>query len=190
MKKTFKFTCLITIIIFCLLLCSCANKNQGSENFYDFTFKIDNTSITLPSSIKAFTDAGFNFPADFNYFDKNIAPGNLETTYLYEGDNWFNVEIINNTDSALILNDCKIGRFTYDFSGNLEIYTADNFKLNGKKLNDILKKYGEPYSQAEYSTYIEVIYDKDPTSGIYDRYTFRFDNKTNELCQVDIIHFY
>ena len=190
MKKFLKTICLFSMIMMIFCSFGCSKDQSGSDNLFDFTFKINDTTYTLPEKIETFTNAGWEFPSDFKNFDKTIKYGNVETTYLSEGDNWFNIEIFNNKNQDLKLSDCEIGRITYDFSGDIDFYTAGNFKLNGKKLNDIISKYGDPFSTKDYSTYTEVIYDKDPTSGIYDRYVFRFELDTKILKQVDITYFY
>ena len=92
MKKT--FICLSVILIL-LLSCSCAQKNNMTDNLYDFTFVFDDETYTLPESITAFTDNGWSFPDDFDSFDYTVKYGNLKSTYLSKGDNWFNIEIFN-----------------------------------------------------------------------------------------------
>lgn len=189
MKRFIKAICLLALTVICMGLCSCSS-GSGSYDLFEFTFELDGISYTLPESITAFTDNGWTFPEDFDEFDSTVKPGNLESTYLEQGDNWFNIEIFNYGDEDKALKDCPIGRVTYNFSGDIEVVSAGGFKLNGKTLDEVVKKYGKPLSQADYSTYTEIIYDKDPSTGIYDRYTFRFDKDTKVIKHIDIIYFY
>ncbi|MBQ9921043.1 MAG: hypothetical protein IJO52_02560 [Clostridia bacterium] len=190
MKKSVKILSVISVFVI-LLCCSCSSGNTSSDNLFDFTFEINGKQYTLPEKLDKFTENGFAFPEDFKT-DKDIAPGSLEATYMTLGDedNWINVEIFNYGEEKKALTDCPVGRVIYHFDGELEISTAGGFSLGGKKLDDVISKYGKPFSQADYSTYTEVIYDKDPTSGIYDRYTFRFNKDTKIIEYVDITMFY
>ena len=186
MKKT--FICLSVILIL-LFSCSCAQKNNMTDNLYDFTFVFDDETYTLPESITAFTDNGWSFPDDFDSFDYTVKYGNLKSTYLSKGDNWFNIEIFNYEKEDKALKDCPIGRVTYDFSGDIKVTTAGGYELNDKTLDEIKNKYGEPFSEAKYGNYIEVIYDKNPEKSTYDRYTFRFDLSTEVIEYIDINYF-
>ena len=190
MKKTVNILTLIAVIVFCLCLTSCDSAPAATaDELFDFTFKINNDQFTIPSDIDAFTNAGWSFPANFDAIDKTVTPSNLETTYLENGDNWFNVEIFNADTKEIATKDCPIGRVTYDFSGDIEIYTSGDFLLNGKTAKDVIARYGKPLSEAEYGGYTEIIYDADPDDSIYDRYTFRFDDDSGEIIYFDIINF-
>ncbi len=186
MKKYFLF---ISLFILLLLLCSCASKSDMSDNLYDFTFKFDSETYTLPESISAFTDNGWSFPENFKDFDYNLTYGNLKSTYLSKEDNWFNIEIFNYEKQDKALKDCPIGRVTYDFSGDIKVTTAGGYELNGKTLSDVKNKYGDPLSEKKYGNYIEIIYDKNPDESIYDRYTFRFDLTDKIIKYIDLYYF-
>ena len=179
----------LSLILLLLVPCSCTQKSDMTENLYDFTFKLDNQTYTLPESISAFTDNGWSFPEDYNDFDYIVKYGNLKSTYLSKGDNWFNIEIFNYEKQDKPLKDCPIGRVTYDFSGEVKVTTAGGYELNNKTLNEIKNKYGEPFLEAKYGNYIEVIYDKDPEKSTYDRYTFRFDLSNEVIEYIDINYF-
>lgn len=184
MKKVF-----LTVVLICLMLSLASCQSEQKANLFDFSFAFDGITVTLPEKINTFTDNGYTFAEKFNKLDKTVRVGNLESTYLEKGENWFNVEIVNNTDTDLVLTDCVIGRFTYDFSGNAKITLSDGFELSGKTLDDFIKRYGEPYSQKDYPMYTEIIYDKNPDESVYDRYTFRFDLDTKTINYVDAINF-
>jgi hypothetical protein len=178
------------IIVNILALSACSSTTANSQSLFDFEITIDGKSYTLPQNINAFTDNGWSFPESFKNLDKTLSPGNLEQTYLEKDeDNWFSVEIFNYTKEDCTVKDCPIGRIIYNFSGNMEIYTAGNFLLNGKTLDDVLKKYGEPYSNTKLGNYIEVIYDKNPEESIFDRYVFMFDPNTEIINGIDITYF-
>lgn len=190
MKRTNKIFLLSLAVILCVLLASCSKDTGDASALFDFTFKLNDVEYTIPESIETFTNAGWSFPENFNDFDHVITPGNLKSTYLILGENWLGIEIFNKTENELALKNCPIGRVTYDFSGDIKVYTAGDFCLNGKTLDEVISKYGQPFSQMDYSTYTEVIYDKDPSKGIYDRYTFKFNKNTKEINDIDIIYFY
>ena len=187
MKRIIAIIGILTILLSC---CSCAAREQ-SGNLFDFCFEINGKTYKLAEKISTFTENGWTLPENLDT-EKTITPGNLESTILEldSEDNWVNVEIFNYSDQDCLLKDCPIGRVTYHFEGDLKIVTAGNFSLEGKKKSDIIAKYGEPFSEAEYGSYTEIIYDKDPESGIYDRYTFRFDNESGQINYFDIIMFY
>jgi hypothetical protein len=158
--------------------------NDGMPNV------IDDLSLKIPQDISLFTDNGWNFPDNFKDLDTTISNGNLKSTYLEKGDNWFLVEIFNYSGDDKTVKDCPIGRITYDFSGDMQIYIAGDYLLNDKTLDAFIKDFGEPMSQADYSTYTEIIYDKNEQEGIYDRYTLRFDKETKIINSFDVVNFY
>ena len=178
----------VLIIVIAFTLFSCGKSEKA--NLFDFQIKINDTVYSIPEKIEKFTDAGWKFPKDFKDFDSVITPGNLKSTYLELGENWLAVEIFNYTEGDLALKDCPIGRIEGDFTGDIQVYTAGDFLLNGKTLDEVVAKYGKPLSQTDYSMYTEVIYDKDVNEGIYDRYTFKFNKDTKEITDFDIIYFY
>ena len=186
MKKYVLFTSLLILLV---VLCGCASKSDMTDNLYEFTFKFDSETYTLPENISTFTDNGWSFPDDFKDFDYTLTYGNLKSTYLSKGDDWFNIEIFNYEKQDKAVKDCPIGRITYDFSGDIKVTTAGGYELNGKTLDDIKDKYGDPFSEKKYGNYIEVIYDKNPGKSTYDRYTFRFDLSDKTIEYIDIYYF-
>ena len=70
-----------------------------------------------------------------------MSNGNLKSTYLEKGDDWFSVEIFNYSGADKLVKDCPIGRITYDFSGDLKIYLAEDYLLNDKTLDQFIKDY-------------------------------------------------
>lgn len=190
MKNTVKLLCFICIVVMCLCTVSCSGDGAVTGgDLYTFTFSFDDGEYTLPEKLSAFTDNGFAFPDSFKDAGSTVAKGALKSTYLENGDNWFNIEIVNTSDSDLPLSDCAVGRVTYDFSGNIKVYTAGGFLLNGKTLDEVTAAYGKPMSEADYGLYTEIIYDKDPNQSIYDRYTFRFDKTTETINYIDITYY-
>lgn len=188
MKKFTKVLCIIAVFI--LLFCSACSKADTTENLFDFKISINGNEYTLPQDVNTFTQNGWSFPDDFDT-EKEIPAKNLESTFLTadKEENWIKIELFNNSDSSKKLNDCPVGRIEYYFEGDVDLITAGNFLLNGKTQKDIISKYGKPYSEAEYSTYTEIIYDKNPDSSIYDRYTFRFDKETGKINYLDMTMF-
>lgn len=180
---------LLTVVLICLVLSLASCQSEKEADLFAFSFDFDGISVTLPEKIGTFTDSGYSFPEKFNKTPKTVKVGNLESTYLEKGENWFNVELVNNTEADIALTDCVVGRFTYDFSGDAKITLSDGFELSGKTVDDFIKRYGEPYSQKDYPMYTEIIYDKNPEESIYDRYTFRFDLDTKVINYVDAINF-
>ncbi len=191
MKRILQVFSLLIILVLCLGCTSC-NKHTVAppDDFFDFEFTINGVTYSIPENIKSFIDNGWSFPENFDKYDDIIKSGGLKSTYLSQGENWFSIEIFNSSEAELALKDCPIGRLTYDFSGDLKICTAGDFLLNDKTLDDVISQYGEPLSQADYGGYTEIIYDKDESTGIYDRYTFRFDKETSVIEYFDIINFY
>ncbi len=190
MKNKFLiFTVVLTVMLIAFTGCA-AKKSYTKDDLFTFEFKIDDISVKIPEKISTFTDAGWEFPEKFKELDSLITDANLKSTYLSKGDNWFSIEIINNSGSDMIVKDCPIGRIKYDFSGDLKIYLANDYLLNDKTLDAVIKAFGEPMSQADYSTYTEIIYDKNEDEGIYDRYTLRFDKETKIINSFYAVYFY
>lgn len=191
MKKFIRVLLLICSIITVMSCISCNSSSVkvSSDELYKFSFKFNNVTYTIPEKIDTFISNGWTFSEKFDKLDKSIKSGGLESTYLEQGENWFNVEIYNGTDGELPVKECKIGRITYDFSGDIEVYTAGDFHLNDKTLDEVVAVYGEPMSKADYSLYTEIIYDKNPESSLYDRYTFRFDKTTKVINYIDITNY-
>lgn len=167
-----------------------ANSEESNVGLFDFEFQINGVGYKLPQSIDKFTQNGWAFPDNFTSYNDPIQAKGLKETYLENGENWFAIEVFNNTDNIKEFKDCPIGRVTYDFSGDIEIVLSGDFKLNGKTLDDVKSRYGEPFSQKDYSTYTEIIYDKDPSKGTYDRYVLRFDLETKSIKNFDVTYFY
>lgn len=194
MKKNVRLKLFTIIALLLLSLCSCRvttdKPSDMTDDIFEFTFKIDGITYKLPERIDMFTDNGWEFPEDFDGFDNTIKSKGLKETYLEKGDNWFAIEIFNNSDEDLPIKDCPIGRIIYDFSGDIEIAMAGDYIINDKTLDDVTKQFGEPLSQKDYSTYTEIIYDKDPSEGIYDRYTLRFELDTKILKYFDATYYY
>lgn len=189
MRKNIAVALLIFISLTMFAGCS-AKSNYTKDDLFTFEFKLDDLSVKIPQGISDFTDDGWQFPDNFKDLDTTISNGSLKSTYLSKGDNWFLVEIFNNSGNDMTVKDCPIGRLTYDFSGDLKIYIAGDYLLNDKTLDDVIKDFGTPMSQADYSTYTEIIYDKNEQEGIYDRYTLRFDKETKIINSFDVVNFY
>ncbi len=189
---TRKIVAIFTLIFVMLLtFTGCSPKsNYSKDDLFTFEFKLDDLSVKIPQNISAFTDDGWEFANNFKDLETTISNGNLKSTYLEKGDNWFLVEIFNYTGADKTVKDCPIGRVTYDFSGDLKIYLAGDYLLNDKTLDAFIKDFGKPMSQADYSTYTEIIYDKNEQEGIYDRYTLRFDKETKVINSFDVVNFY
>ena len=189
MKRILLSMLILTVMLITFTGCT-AKSNYTKEDLFTFEFKFDDLSVKIPQDISLFTDNGWNFPDNFKDLDSTISNGNLKSTYLEKGDNWFLVEIFNYSGDDKIVKDCPIGRITYDFSGDMQIYIAGDYLLNDKTLDAFIKDFGEPMSQAYYSTYTEIIYDKNEQEGIYDRYTLRFDKVTKIINSFDVVNFY
>ena len=182
---------LLLLSVMLLTFTGCAPKsNYTKDDLFTFEFKIDDLSVKIPQDISLFTDNGWTFDAKFKDLETTISNGNLKSTYLEKGDNWFLVEIFNYSGNDMTVKDCPIGRITYDFSGDMKIYLAGDYLLNDKTLDTFIKDFGKPMSQADYSTYTEIIYDKNEQEGIYDRYTLRFDKDTKVINSFDVVNFY
>lgn len=196
MKRVIKT--ITTIACICILLqCTSCNKTpdkkealKNNTDLYTFSFKIDGQSYTLPQKIDTFLQNGWSISKKVDPSNTIITSKNLKETYLEKGDKWFLVEIFNYSDTDLTLMECPIGRVTYDFSEDIEIIMSGGFKLNGKTIDDVIKKYGEPMSNKDYGTYTELIYDKNPDEGTYDRYVLKFDSETKIIKNFDVTYFY
>lgn len=182
--------CMVFVCISCNKPKSSDSKTEKNPDIYSFTFEIDGESYTLPQSIDAFTKNGWSFSQKLDTANTTITSKNLKETYLEKGNKWFAVEIFNYSDNDLPLLDCPIGRITYDFSEDIEIVMSGDFKLNGKSIDQVIEKYGEPMSNKNYGNYTELIYDKNPNEGTYDRYVLKFDSKTKIIKNFDVTYFY
>jgi len=189
MRKRFIFA--MTLLCIIITFCGCSKQSAYSkEDLFTFEFRFDELSVKIPQEISLFTNDGWKFPEKFKDLETTMSNGNLKSTYLEKEDNWFSVEIFNYSGSDKLVKDCPIGRITYDFSGNLKIYLANDYLLNEKTLDQFIKDFGSPMSQADYSTYTEIIYDKNEQEGIYDRITLRFDKDTKIVNSFDVVNFY
>jgi len=189
MKRIIAFLLLMCVMLISFTGCS-AQSNYSKDDLFTFEFRFDDLSIKIPQNISSFTDDGWYFPEQFKDLETSMSNGNLKSTYLSKGNNWFLVEIFNYSGEDRLVKDCPIGRITYDFSGDLKVYLADDYLLNDKSLDKFIKDFGEPMSQADYSTYTEIIYDKNEAEGLYDRYTFRFDKESKTINSFDVVNFY
>ena len=189
MKTKLLLICLLCVIFLTFTGCS-EQSSYSKDDLFTFEFKFDELLIKVPQDINTFITDGWTFPEKFYDLETTMSNGNLKSTYLEKGDNWFLVEIFNNSGSDKAVKECPIGRITYDFSGDLKVYLAGDYLLNDKTLSEFIKTFGDPMSQADYSTYIEIIYDKNEAEGIYDRITLRFDKQTNVINSFDVVYFY
>lgn len=187
-----KIIFLITVLcVMIITFTGCAKQTSYTkDDLFNFEFKLDELSVKIPQEISVLTADGWEFPDNFKDLDSTLNNGSLKSTYLEKGDNWFMVEIFNYSGEDKTVKDCPIGRITYDFSGDLKIYLANDYLLNDKTLDTFIKNFGEPMSTKDYSTYTEIIYDKNEDEGIYDRITLRFDKNTKIINSFDVVNFY
>lgn len=130
-----------------------------SNNLFDFTFKLDDTVYALPTDIKTFLGNGWVFDEFFDDFEIPVNSEHLKRSYLLNGENRIDVEVYNYSGNQELFYNCPVGSISYDFSGSLNIYLADNFLLNGKTAEDVLQKFGEPYMMSE-NVWCEIVYQK------------------------------
>lgn len=205
-----KILSILLMTIFCLCITSCSNetdeeKTQNSstletdsvydtgitlsDDLDDFTFKINDIVYKLPIEVETFTKNGWDFPEYFDEYDKAVDSEHKESEYLVKGNNKLNIEIFNMSGNQKKLKECPIGRIEYDFTGDLQFYIAGNFLLNGKTLNEVKEKFGEPTSQEDYGINISAVYEKENSDWIYERYTFTFDEETEKITRISIVNF-
>ena len=157
-----------------------------SAELFDFSVKIDGVDYKLPAMQTAFTKNGWNISPNTESVVK--ASFKADAT-LSKGDVIFDVQVINSTKAELTFEECPIGKISYDFSGNAEIYIADGFLLNGASKTSIVEKYGEPETTETHNDFSEIIYGSRKTSGNYAKYLFRFD-KNGKIIYFSITNFY
>lgn len=159
-----------------------------SDDLFDFTIKMNDTVYKIPMEIDAFLGNGWTFNEYFDDYESLIDSDHSVSAYLYNDDSELYVQVYNYSGNQELFKNCPIGRITYDFSGSLQVYLADDFLLNGKTVDEVIEKYGEPYSIQEY-TYCEVTYQSENTSLIYNRYTLEFDKETRVIKSINIVNF-
>lgn len=159
-----------------------------SEDLMDFTIQIDGAVYRLPMDIAAFKKNGWSFP---DYFDgsKLLNSDSYESTKLEKNGEKIDVQLLNKTGDVQKAGDCPVGRITYDFSGSLNFYLAGNFNLNTATLDSIIAKYGEPSSNETYGEYTEIMYEKEGSSSIYERYTFKFNATSGAVEELNVVNF-
>lgn len=208
MKKIISF---FTVIIIILSLSACGADNPKnpapngntdqtqksteydtgivlSENLMDFTIKIDGAIYKIPMELSAFQKNGWALPSGFDT-EKEIASDHFESATIEKGSSKLNVELINKSLDVQKASSCPIGRITYDFSGDIDIYLAGNTLLNSLSQSEMIEKFGQPTSSEEYGEYVEMVYEKPNTSSIYERYTFQFDIASGKLLQMNVVNF-
>ena len=99
MKKFIRVLLLICgiITVMSCISCNSSSVKVSSDEFYKFSFKFNDVTYTIPEKIDTFTSNGWTFSEKFDKLDKPIKSGGLESTYLEQGENWFNIEIYNDS---------------------------------------------------------------------------------------------
>ena len=159
---------------------------EPSAELFDFSIKIDGADYMLPTVQTAFTQNGWSVSEK----SETVVKASFKSdAVLSKGDTAFEIQVINPTKAELPFEECPIGRISYDFSGNAEIYIADGFSLNDATKKKIVEKYGEPEGTETHSDFSEITYGSRKTSGHYARYLFRFD-KSGKIIYFSIVNHY
>lgn len=159
---------------------------EPSTELFDFSIQIDGADYMLPTVQTAFTQNGWSVSEK----SETVVKASFKSdAVLSKGDTSFEIQVINPTKAELPFEECPIGRISYDFSGNAEIYIADGFLLNGTTKKKIIEKYGEPEGTETHSDFSEITYGSRKTSGHYARYLFRFD-KSGKIIYFSIVNHY
>lgn len=159
-----------------------------SKDLFDFTIKLDDIVYAIPMDIKTLLGNGWTFDEYFDDFESPVNSEYLERSYLLNGDNRIDIAVYNYSGNQEQFCNCPLGSISYDFSGSLDVYLADDFHLNGKTAEEVLEKFGEPYMMSE-NVWCEIIYQAKDTYGIYNRYTLKFNSETRVIEEIDVYNF-
>ena len=157
-----------------------------SVDLFQFSIQIDEDVFMLPALQNAFTSKGWSVSGNEN---QTLKAGYIENAVLSKGETSFDIQVINPSKKELSFSECPIGRISYDFSGTVQIYLADNLLLNTATKTAIIEKYGEPEKAETHSDFSEITYGSRKTTGNYAKYLFRFD-KSGKIIYFSIVNHY
>ncbi len=157
-----------------------------SVELFNFTAKIDGVDYILPALQTAFTKNGWDISGNEN---STVKASFKEDAVMSKGNNVFNIQVINPTKNALPFEECPVGRISYDFSGDAEIYIADSFLLNEATIDSVKEKYGEGATEENLKTRSTLTYGGKSETGNYAEYLFEFD-EDGKITNFSMVNFY
>ena len=162
------------------------NQAYLSVELFRFSIKIDGKDYKLPALQEAFINNGFTISGSSA---DTIKPSYIENAVLSNETTSFEIQLINPTQKELPFGECPVGRLSYDFSGEAEIYIADSVLLNEVTQSMLADKYGEADNVEKYNDFTLVTYGSKSKTGNYAQYLFKF-NKNGKIVYFDMVNHY
>lgn len=124
-----------------------ASKDLG-DSWNSYAVQLNGTTITLPCSITDIEALGLYLDTEETPEDYMVNPGEYEIAFMEnEEDNYIMVDMINDTDEAVKIVDCKVGSIYVDSwataDGDITFVLPGGVQI-GMSKDDMLAAYGEP----------------------------------------------
>lgn len=83
-------------------------KPELSDDWKDFTFKLDGVVYQIPCTLSCFTENGWTLEEGDDFVDE-LPAKSYKNLYMYNGEHYIAITLLNYSDSATAAQDCQVG---------------------------------------------------------------------------------